>query len=214
VIRGLLREQGYPVPVGARTVIARVTAVLDDPAGALPRLLRQAIRALLDEVRDLEARVANVDGELAQIARTNATAIRLQQVPGVGVVTATALVGAISHIHAFRRGRDFASWLGLTPRESTTGLRRYLGRISKRGDGYLRCLLTHGARAVLLAAQRTARTRPSLLTRLQHWAVALAARRGHNKTAIALANKLARIIWAVWCRETDFHSPAVSPVAA
>jgi transposase len=141
-------------------------------------------------------------------------ATRLQQVPGVGIVTATAMIGAVGHIHAFRRGRDFASWLGLTPRESTTGTRRYLGRISKRGDGYLRCLLTHGARAVLLAAQRTARTSPQRLTRLQQWAVALAARRGPNKAAIALANKLARIIWAVWCHETDFHSPAVQTAAA
>lgn len=74
--------------------------------------------------------------------------------------------------------------------------------------------MTHGARAVLLAAQRTARERPHRLTRLQQWAVALAARRGHNKTAIALANKLARIIWAVWCREADFHSPVAHPVAA
>ena len=123
------------------------------------------------------------------------------------------MIGAVGHIHAFRWGRDFASWLGLTPRESTTGMRRYLGRISKRGDGYLRCLLTHGARAVLLAAQRTARTAPHRLTRLQQWAVTLAARRGHNKAAIALANKLARIIWAVWCHETEFHSPAVQTAA-
>jgi transposase len=214
MVRGLLREHGYPVPTGARTVVARVTAVLEDPASVLPGQLRHVVRALLDEVRDLETRVADVDRELAQVARTHPAAARLQQVPGVGVITATALVGAVSHIHAFRRGRDFASWLGLTPRESTTGTRRYLGRISKRGDGYLRCLLTHGARAVLLAAQRTARDRPHRVTRLQQWAVTLAARRGHNKTAIALANKLARILWAVWCRETDFHSPAAAPVAA
>ena len=149
---------------------------------------------LLEEVRSLEARLAAIDRELAEVARANPIANRLLQVPGVGIITATALIGAVSHVHAFRRGRDFASWLGLTPRESTTGMRRYLGRISKRGDGYLRCLLTHGARAVLLAAQRTARTTPQRLTRLQQWAVALAARRGHNKAAIALANKLARIV--------------------
>jgi transposase len=214
VVRGLLREQGYPVSVGARTVVARVTAVVDDPTATLPAQLQQVLRALLTEIGDLEGRVAVVDRELSRVADTNATVARLQQVPGVGVVTATALVGAVSHIHAFRRGRDFASWLGLTPRESTTGMRRYLGRISKRGDGYLRCLLTHGARAVLLAAQRTARQRPQRLTRLQQWAVTLAARRGHNKTAIALANKLARIIWAVWCREADFHSPAAAPAVA
>lgn len=113
-------------------------------------------------------------------------------------------MGAVNHIHAFHRGRDFASWLGLTPRESSTGGRRYLGGISKRGDGYLRCLLTHGARAVLLSAQRAARTTPQRMTRLQQWAVTLAARRGHNKAASALANKLARIIWALWHRETTF----------
>ena len=129
------------------------------------------------------------------------------QVPGVGVITATAMVGAVNHIHAFRRGRDFASWLGLTPRESSSGGRRYLGAISKQGDSSLRCLLTHGARAVLLTAQRTARATPTRVTRLQQWAVMLATRRGHNKAAIALANKLARIIWAVWRSDQDFYSP-------
>jgi transposase len=214
VIRGLLREHGCPVPAGARTVLARVIAIVDDPTRALPAVLRQTVAHLVEEVRSLEARVADLDQELTRVARTHPVAMRLQQVPGVGIVTATAMIGAVGHIHAFRRGRDFASWLGLTPRESTTGTRRYLGRISKRGDGYLRCLLTHGARAVLLAAQRTARTSPQRLTRLQQWAVALAARRGPNKAAIALANKLARIIWAVWCHETDFHSPAVQTAAA
>jgi transposase len=214
VIRGLLREQGHPVPAGARTVLARVIAILDDPAGGLPTILRQTVKHLVEEVHGLEARVAAIDRELARVARTHAVAVRLQHVPGVGVVTATAMLGAVAHIHAFRRGRDCASWLGLTPRESTTGTRRYLGRISKRGDGYLRCLLTHGARAVLLAAQRTARATPHRLTRLQQWAVVVNARRGHNKAAIALANKLARIVWAVWCRETDFHSPTVQVTTA
>jgi transposase len=214
VIRGLLREHGFPVPVGARTVLTRVSTIVDDPARALPELLRQTITQLVEEVRTLEARVAAIDRQLTRVAREHPVAMRLQPVPGVGVITATALVGAVNHIHAFRRGRDFASWLGLTPRESSTGGRRYLGRISKRGDGYLRCLLTHGARAVLLSAQRTARTTPQRLTRLQHWAVTVAARRGHNKAAIALANKLARIIWALWHRETDFHSPAALTSAA
>lgn len=214
VMRGLLREQGCPVPAGARTVVRRVATIVDDPARALPAVLRETVAHLLEEVRSLETRVAAIDRELARVARAHPIATRLLQVPGVGIVTATAMIGAVGHIHAFRRGRDFASWLGLTPRESTTGTRRYLGRISKRGDGYLRCLLTHGARAVLLAAQRTARSGPQPLTRLQQWAVALAARRGHNKAAIGLANKLARIIWAVWSREADFHSPsALTPVA-
>jgi transposase len=206
VLRGLLREQGLPVPVGGRTVVGRVAALIGDQDAPLPDVLRQALALVLDEVRSLEARLAQIDQQLAHVAATHPVAQRLQQVPGVGVLTATALVGAVSHIHAFRRGRDFASWLGLTPRESSTGGRRYLGRISKRGDGYLRCLLTHGARAVLLAAQRTARATPHRVTRLQQWAVALAARRGHNKAAIALANKLARIVWAVWHHEVEFRA--------
>ena len=119
------------------------------------RLTRRQVEAFLEGLA--------AGRQLAEVARAHPDARRLQQVPGVGVVTATAFVGAVAHIHAFRRGRDFASWLGLTPRESTTGMRRYLGRISKRGDGYLRCRLTHGARAVLLAAQRTARDQPHRL---------------------------------------------------
>jgi hypothetical protein len=118
-------------------------------------------------------------------------ATRLQTIPGVGVLTATALVGAVNHLHAFRRGRDFASWLGLTPREWSTGGRRYLGRISKRGDVHLRCLLAHGARAVLRTALRRA---PDQLTRLQEWAVTTAARRGRNKATIAW-----RISWRGLC---------------
>jgi Transposase IS116/IS110/IS902 family len=150
----------------------------------------------------------------SRVAREHPTARRRQAVPGVGVLTSTALVGAVGHIHAFRRGRQFASWLGLTPRESSTGSRRYLGRISKCGEVYLRCLLTQGARAVLLTAQRTVRSTPDRATTFQHWAVTLAARRGHNKAAIAVANKLARMIWAVWHHDVEFHEDARATVAA
>jgi transposase len=124
-----------------------------------------------------------------------------------------AVVGALGPRYA-RVSAAAASWLGLTPRESSTGNRRYLGRISKRGDVDLRCLLTHGARAVLLTAQRTARMAPHRLTRFQHWAVNVAARRGHNTAAIAVANTLARIIWAVWHREIDFQPTALETAAA
>jgi transposase len=214
VVRGLLREQGLPIPVGARTVLARVAAILEDADAPLPDLLRHTVGLVVDEIRALETRIATIDQQLARVATEHPIAQRLQQIPGVGVLTATALVGAVGHIHAFRRGREFASWLGLTPRESSTGGRRYLGGISKRGDVYLRCLLTHGARAVLLTAQRTARTAPHRLTRLQQWAVTTAARRGHNKAAIAVANKMARIIWAVWHRDVDFHAHAAVTTAA
>ena len=213
-MRGILREHGLPIAVGARVALTRIPALLEDADVPLPDLVRHAVWLMLEDVRAIEVRLATIDRQLGLVARTHPIARRLQQIPGVGVLTSTALVGAVSHIHAFRRGRHFASWLGLTPRESSTGRRRYLGRISKRGDVYLRCLLTHGARAVLLTAQRTARTTPHGLTRLQQWAVHVAARCGHNKAAIAVANKLARIIWAVWHREVDFQSPLCDPMAA
>lgn len=206
VMRGVLREHGLPMAVGAQLALTRIAGIVEDADLALPDLLRQTLGLLLDEVRSLEARIVTIDRQLARVAREHPVAHRLQQVPGVGVLTATALVAAVSHIHAFHRGRQFASWLGLTPRESSTGTRRYLGRISKRGDVYLRCLLTHGARAVLLTAQRAVRATPDRATGFQRWAVTLAARRGHNKAAIAVANKLARQIWAVWRYERDFET--------
>jgi transposase len=207
VMRGVLREQGLPIPVGARLALTRISTMLGDADVALPDLVRQTVGDLLDEVRSLEARLARVDQQLARVAQEHPVARRLRQVPGVGVVTATALVAAVNHIHAFHRGRQFASGLGLTPRESSTGTRHYLGRISKRGDRYLRCLLTHGARAVLLTAQRTVRVTPDRASAFQRWAAALAVRRRHNKAAIAVANKLARQIWAVWHFERDFAPP-------
>ena len=113
--------------------------------------------------------------------------------PGVRRLTATALVGAVGNIHAFGRGRQFASWLGLTPREYSSGGRRRLGRISKRGDRCLRYLLTHGARAVLVTTARRRRAGQSL-SRLHEWALKVRDRRGYNKATLAVANKLARIV--------------------
>lgn len=207
-MRGVLREYGVPLAAGARTALKRIPLVLADPTLGLPAEVSAIIAMLLEDVRSLEARVAAIDQQLARVAREHPIAQRLQQVPGIGLITATAFVGAVGHIHSFRRGREFASWLGLTPRESSTGNRRRLGRISKRGDVYLRCLLTHGSRAMLLGAQRAVRMTPDRATAFQHWAVALMTRRGHNKAAIAIANKLARVIWAVWHRDVDFDPQA------
>ena len=213
-IRGLLAEHGHAIPVGARTVLRRVTAILTDLDAALPDVLRQTIALVVDEVHGLEEKIAGLDRQLKQIAGAHPVATRLQTIPGVGVLTATALVGSVGHIHAFRRGREFASWLGLTPRESSTGARRYLGRISKRGDVHLRCLLTHGARAVLRVALQLAERTPDRLTRLQQWAVSIATHRGRHKAVIAVANKLARIVWAVWHYEVVFEpQPLANAIA-
>lgn len=214
VVRALLREQGFPIPLGARKVLASVGAILARADGELPGLFRTTVAALVDEIRDLEARLATIDEQLAHVARTHPIAVRLQQIPGVGVLTANAMVAAVLQIHAFRRGRAFASWLGLTPREYSSGNHRRLGGISKRGDRYLRCLLTHGARAVLRYGHRRVHLTPDRATAPQQWAVIVAARAGYNKAVIAVANKLARIIWAVWHRNEDFHDAPRGAVAA
>jgi transposase len=211
-IRAILREHGIPLPVGARAGLAQTAGVLAAAHG-LPDRVCDLLHVLLAEIRVLTDRVAALDREVRRLVRDHPIARRLESIPGVGPLTATALVGAVGHIHAFRRGREFASWLGLTPREISTGGRRYLGPITKRGDTYLRCLLAHGARALLAHAQRRQRQTPHQLTRVQAWAVQLAARRGPNKAVMALANKLARIVWAVWTRDVAFRPQSAEGLA-
>jgi transposase len=208
-LRGILREQGLLLPAGARAAVQAVPRVLDETAMTLPRHLRQVLESVHDEVRAIEARITDLERELRVLAAADPVVTRLRTIPGIGLLTATALVGTVGHIHAFRRARQFANWLGLTPREHSSGHRRHLGSISKRGDVYLRCLLTHGARAVLIAAQRRRRDgHPS--TRLHQWAVTVRDRRGHNKATIAVANKLARIVWAVWHKDVPFALPTAA----
>lgn len=206
VLRGIFREHGVALPRGPRAALRVVPSLAEQ----LPPVLALAVLSVHDDVRTIEARIITVERHLAAFAKTDVTVQRLLEIPGIGLLTATALVASVGNIHAFQRARQFASWLGLTPREHSSGPQRRLGAITKRGNVYLRCLLTHGARAVLLSAQRQAAAHKPL-TGLQPWAVDLAARKGHNKTTIAVANKLARIVWAVWARDVAFHA---APAAA
>jgi transposase len=202
-LRGCLRELGVAIPIGARRGICAVRRALAAPESALPAPLARCLAATLTEIAALEARIAELERELAGLTRDDPVVHGLLGIPGVGPLTATALRAAIVDIRRFDSGRQLASWLGLTAREHSSGEHRRLGRISKRGDVYLRTLLIHGARAVLGASQRAARAgRP--LDRLRAWALATAARRGHNKAAVALANKLARIVWATWKYQRRF----------
>jgi transposase len=209
-LHGLLAEHGVTFAAGVRQVGRRAGQVLADPDTPIPDSLRRILLTLLDEIRELEQRAVAVERELRAAAHDDPVMTRLQTVPGVGLLTATALVGSVGHIHGFRRARRFASWLGLTPREHSSGGHRSLGHITKAGDGYLRRLLVHGARAVLAAARRTA-TQARPLTALQQWALRIAERRGPNRAAVALANKLARLVWAVWTRDQPFTG---QPLAA
>jgi transposase len=202
-LHGLLAEYGVTFAAGVRQVGRRAGQVLADPDTPIPLSLRRALLTLLEEIRDLERRAEAVERELRAAATNDPVIERLQSIPGVGLLTATALVGSVGHIQGFKRPRRFASWLGLTPREYSSGSHRSLGHITKAGDGYLRRLLVHGARAVLAAARRSAAShRP--LAALQQWAVQVSERRGPNRATVALANKLARIIWAVWTRDQVF----------
>jgi transposase len=184
-----------------------VTALLADPPAEVPEAIRPQLGTILEEIRDLEPRIRGVERQLHAEAQEIPTVRRLMTIPGIGLLTATALVAFVGTASRFRSCRRFASYLGLTPKERSSAGRRRLGAISKCGDTYLRMLLTHGARAVLRAAfVSAAHGKP--LDRLRTWAVHLQKRRGHNKATIALANKLARIAWAVWVRDDPFREVA------
>jgi transposase len=199
-LRGLLRELGFWIPVGARQVLPHVGALGSDADSGLPGALRSVLAEAAREIRELEARVRKVERSLETMARDSEVLVRLRTIPGIGLLTATALVAFVGDVQRFPSGRHFASYLGLTPRESSSGLRRHLGAISKRGDPYLRMLLIHGARSVILHAKKATAKHD----RLRTWALGRERARGHNKAAVALANKLARIVWAVWRNERAY----------
>lgn len=195
-LRGFCREFGIAIPVGARTGVEVISRVLADPNTAVPELIRGTARLLIEEIRLLEARIAQLERELAALAKLSPACTTLLSIPGIGLLTATALVAATSgDVGHFKDARHFSSWFGLTPKEYSSGSTRYLGRISKRGDRYLRMLLTHGARSVLRAA-KVAEGSGKQITGVRRWALEVQSRTNHNKAACALANKMARICYA------------------
>lgn len=207
--RGLLREFGIAIPLGAAKVRPAVLAALEDGDNDLPMALRHALAGLLDRIGSSERAMAAIEAALREFAADDGRSQRLQQAAGIGVITATALSASIGAFERFPSGRHFASALGLTPREHSSGNSRKLGRITKRGDTYLRMLLIHGARAALRAA-KVSRTKGAPLDATQRWALGLAERLGHNKAAVALANKTARRLWAAEHYRTSFDPDHVS----
>jgi transposase len=200
VLRGLLRELGFAIPVGARNVIPRTWSLVEDADSGLPDALRPALAEVCDEIRTLKERIRRIEHQLEALAQQTPAVELLRSIPGIGLLTATALVASVGDVQRFPSARHFASYLGLTPREYSSGSKRRLGRISKRGDVYLRMLLIHGARAVLCHAKKMKEP-----DRLRAWALRLEKTIGHNKAAVALANKMARIVWAVWKRYRRFE---------
>ena len=198
-LRGLLRELGVFIPVGARQVVPAVWALVEDADSDLPDALRWSFAEACQEIRDIEARIKQLERQLETMAQQLPVVSHLLTIPGIGLLTATALFAFVGNIHRFPSARQFASWLGLTPREHSSGLKRRLGGISKRGDGYLRTLLIHGARSVILHARKE---QPD---HLRDWAHRLEKTHVHNKAAVAVANKIARVVWAVWSRREDYR---------
>jgi len=177
---------------------AAVPAWLEDAENGLTSRFRGLLNGLWDDLKRLDYRVAELDREITLIAQSDPVAKRLQQLRGVGPMTATALVAAVGNAEQFSNGRQLAASLGLTPKQRSSGGKDRLLGISKRGDAYLRSLLIHGARSVI----RTAKTKED---RLSQWVTNIAERRHPNVAAAALANKTARIAWAMLRHDTDYE---------
>jgi transposase len=203
-LRGHLAEFGMVVAVGAGKVRELIAIVADPDDGRVPPLARAALGHLVEHLRSIEDKLAELERDLLAWHRANAVSQRLATVPGIGPITATAITATVGDPAYFRSARHFAAWLGLVPGQHSSGGKERLGRISKRGDSYLRKLLIHGARTVMRWRRRGIGLTGS------PWLAGLLERRPVNVTTVALANKNARILWAMMMRGESFRSPAVA----
>jgi transposase len=209
-LRGALREFGVDIPQGADRGIATIRGALELADSGLPDALRPFIEQVLKEIDDCQQQVKSTEGMLKTLTAEDEVVRRLRTAPGVGLIISTGFRAAVNNIHRFGSGRYLSAWVGLTAREHSSGEVRRLGRISKQGDVYLRTQLIQGARSVLITARRADKAgRP--LDRLQRWALASEKRIGGNKAAVAVANKLVRIIWALWKHERDYDGQWKQP---
>lgn len=192
-VRGLLSEFGVVLPLRAKTVRSQAAAASEQ----LPDLVRRAVDELLEHLRLLDMRIAAYDSAIESQAKLCEPAQRLMKIRGIGPTTALALVASVGSAREFKNGRQFSAWLGLVPRQFSTGGKSRLGHISKHGDPYLRGLLFQGARAVL-------HTAAAHQDRFSRWVLELQARRGYYRTLVAIANKNARIAWALLSRNEEF----------
>jgi transposase len=202
-IRAFLLERGIVVRQGRTHIRRHLPAILEDAGNHLSPRMRHSLEQLWLEWRGLEAQIEGVTAEIESIADADPACQRLRAVPGVGALVSTALIAAIGNGSAFCRGRDFAAWLGVVPRQFSTGGKPRLLGISKRGNTYLRKLLIHGARSVVNHLDRTRHP-------LGNWMNQLEARARRNVLVVAVANKIARIAWAVLARGESYRLPQVA----
>ena len=200
-IRGLLMEYGITIPKGVSYVRKHIPLILEEAESGLSDVFRALLSTLSDEMVHLDDRIEALELQLATIARNHEDCQRLLTIPGVGLLTATALIAAISDVAVFKNGRELAAWLGLVPRQYSTGGKPTLLGISKRGDTYLRTLMIHGGRTVVRVADKHD-------DRRNRWVKELDNRRGKNVSAVAVANKNARIAWAVLSKKESYQAAA------
>jgi transposase len=200
-IRGHLAEFGIVAPVGRNGLEALLKFVATEEDTQLPEIVRQSIEALALQLRSLKAQILEFDRKILQWHRSNELSKRLDEIPGVGPALATALVASIADPKSFRSGRDFSAWIGLVPKQHSSGGKPRLGGITKQGDRYLRSLFTVGALAVIRYAKIHG-------TQHRPWLAALLARRPTKVAAIALANKIARMAWALMVKGERYREPA------
>ena len=199
-IRAHLAEFGIVAPVGRNGVEELLDVVADPDDDRVPEVARECLAALSAQLRMLKAQILEFDRCILAWHRSNATSKRLDEIPGVGPVLATALVASVANPKAFRSGRDFSAWVGLVPKQNSSGGKEKLGSITKRGDRYLRSLFTAGALAVIRYAKIHG-------TKHRPWLTALLARRPTKVAAIALANKIARMAWAMMAKGERYREP-------
>lgn len=202
-LRGHLAEFGQVVPQGAANA-ARLIALVEDPDSSLPAEAIATLKVLVTALVHLEEEIGKLDGEIERRAKENELARRLMTVPGIGPVIATAIAVLAPPPQTFRRGRDFAAWLGLTPRQHSTGGKQRLGATTKMGERSLRRLLLLGANSVIIKRHVHASARPGT------WLAGLMARKPPMLVRVALANKMARIIWALMAKGESYRAPAMA----
>jgi transposase len=206
-IRGFLLEHGIPVRQGLRFLRQQLPDILAKRIDVLSSRIIRIIEDLSGDWRRLDVRIEHVTEEIEELAHGTESCRRLMTVPGIGPIIASAMVAAIGNGTAFAKGRDFAAWLGLVPKQMSTGDRTILGRISKRGNRYLRTLFMQGARVILLRPANWAKHS------FGPWLTAAAKRLHHNVLATALANKLARIAWTVLAQRRNYESRVIVDAA-
>jgi transposase len=203
-IRGLLSEFGIVIPQGIRSIMKQVPEILEDGENGLPGTMRNLLERLTENLKEMDRQAKELEVQIQVWHRENEASRKLAEIPGLGPITASAIVATVGDAREFKNGRQLAAWMGLVPRQHSSGGKQTLLGISKRGDTYLRTLMIHGARSVIRFAENKAQP--------DSWLRKVMARRNKNVAAVALANKNARIVWALLANDRTFR-PDYTPAA-